>query len=256
MKRILRLTAWVLREPTVWRIALLMVLVLVFSATGGIVRSSAGPQEAPERGVENVLEDAPSVIIGAAYPFLFPLIAILATLGLAAPRESGAFATLQALGFRRGEIYPAHTLAIWVIALVPAVAAFLVLPPLVEPSLALAGRLDALYPAGYWLAMPRLFLTLLFLTLFAAAFAMLLRRPSTAFAAMIGFFFVGWYLAASLGPFFVFAPSPAFRNAYGDLRPVPGIPVDPNYTFVLYLLAALAVYLVAWIHATRRGELA
>lgn len=256
VRPVLRLIGWVLRESTVWRIALLVLLVLMFSLAGGVIRGGAGAVEAPEQGVANVLAATATFVLQRAYPFLFPLVAILATLGLATPRESGAFAALQALGFRRGGIYLAHTLAIWAIALVPALVAFLLLPPFVEPSLAFAGRLDALYPAAYWGAMPRLFLALLFLTLFAAAFAMILRRPGVAFAAMIGFFFVGWYVATSLGPYYVFAPVVAFQTAYGFSLPVAGVPLDPNYTFLLYLLAAAAVYGVAWIHAVRRGELA
>lgn len=254
--RILRLMSWVLRERTVWSIALLIFLVLVFSLTSTVVRSSAGPLEPPEQGVENVLDSTSSHVIRVAYPFLFPLVSILATLGLAVPRESGAFSALQPLGLRRWEIVLAHSLAVLVIALVPALVALLVLPPFVEPALAASGRVVALYPPGYWLAMPRLFLAILFLTLFAAAFALFFRRPGIAFGTMIAFFFVGWYLSTALGTYSIFAPPPAFITAYGLQRPRPGVLLDPNFTFTLYLLSAMVVFLAALLYTARRGELA
>lgn len=255
MKRVLRLISWVLRERTMWRIALLIFLVLVFSETSTVTRSSAGPHEPPEQGLANVLDSTPSSVIRVAYPFLFPLVSVLATLALASPKESGAFSGLQPLGLRRWEIFLAHSVAILVIALLPCLVAFLVLPPFVEPALAASGRLDALYPLGYWLAMPRLFMAVLFLTLFASAFALLLRRPAMAFGAMITFFFVGWYLSTALGTYSIFSPTPAFQTAYGVSLPRQGVPLDPNMTFIIYILSAVIVFLAAWMYASRRGEL-
>lgn len=230
-----------------------MFLVLVFALTTEVALLGGGT---PEDVIQNTLRVTVQQVVPTAYPLLFSLIAILATVTIALHRDSGGLATLQALGFRRWEIFGASTLAVLVLTWVPAVAAVLVLPPLVEPALLGEANLAALYPAGYWTSVPRLLLVIVFLTLFAAAFSMVIRRPAIAFGAMIAFFFVGWSLASSLGPYFLLAPQYAFFAAYSLFDPIPGIPIDPNSSFLLYLGAAALAFLSTLVYADRRGEVA
>lgn len=254
-RRIAELVRWTLREPTYWRVSLLLFLVLLFALASEVSKVGGSFTEPPGEALENVLESAPSAGL-AAYPFLFALVSVLATLAFAVPRDAGGFAAFHALGYRRGEIIVAECLSVLVLAVLPALAAFLVLPPFVEPNLILRGEVAQLYPAGYWASMPRLFLAIVFLVLFALAFAVAIRRVALAFAAMITFFFVGWYLRSVLGfPYDALAPSSAFQAAYDFLLPIPGVPFDPNYTFVLYLMAATVAFLLSLVYASRRGEL-
>ncbi len=253
MLRLLSLTRWTLREPTHWRLSLLVFLVLVFSMTSEVALPGGNT---PEMVVENTLRYTLQYVVPTAYPLLFSLIAILATVMIVLQRDSGGLATLQALGFRRWEIFAASTLAVLLLNWIPALAAVLVLPPIVEPALFGQGNLAALYPTGYWTSVPRLLLVILFLTLFAAAFSMVIRRPAIAFGAMIAFFFVGWSLASSLGPYFLLAPQYAFLAAYSLFDPLPGIPLDPNYAFLIYLGVGALAFLAALVYAERRGEVA
>lgn len=255
MRRVLRLTAWALREPAYLRIALLVFLVLLFALTAGVTRSSGSPLFPPEETVENVLNYTVAWMVPDAYPFLFPLVAVLATLALVVQRETGTLAAYQALGGRRWELFVAQTLTVLSLTLGPALLALLVLPPLVEPSLAASGNLPGLYPFGYWASMPRLLLAILFLALLASALGLLLRGPAVAFGAMIGVFFVGWYMGSVLGGYALLAPAQAFGAAYGPWNPLAGIPWDPGWTFTLYLGAVGVVFLVALGWASRRGEL-
>ena len=256
MKRILTAIRWTLREPSQWRVALLLFLVLVFSLTSTVSRSSGDPFEPPEKTVEYVLDDAPSTAISTGYPFLFPLISVLVTLNIGVQRESGGLAALRTLGLRRWEIFTAQVVAICSIPLLAAFLAFLLLPLFAEPALIATGNLAALYPGGYWVAMPRLFLAVLFISLFAATFAIVIRRSAVAFGAMVTFFFVGWYLQTPLGiGYRALTPPGAFSSAYSLLRPLPGVPLDPNHAFVLYVGAAVVAFLVALGYASWRGEL-
>lgn len=257
--RITRLTLWTLRDPVYWRVALLVFLVILFSLVSGVSRlgcggtlGSCGP---PEQDLGLVLDFTAAKVVRAAYPFLFPLLAILVTLAVVVQRDAGGLAALQALGFRRVEILLSQNLAIFVLALVAGLVAFVALPPIVEPRLIGLSGLLVFYPLGYWASMPRLFLAILFIMLFAATFAILLRRPATALGAMITFFFVGWYLESQLGRYEILTPSGAFGGAWDFNPPLEGIPVDPNYVFVLYLLAASVAFLTALLYANRRGEL-
>ncbi len=251
-RRVAEVLHWTFREPSYWRISLILFLVIVFSLMSNI--SMVGGNS-PEEVVENVLRNSGAAAL-VAYPFLFALVSLLATLAIVVPREAGGFAALQALGYRRGEILVAQSLSMLTFAILPTFAAFLILPPFVEPNLILSGNVAPLYPPRYWVAMPRSLLAIVFLTLFAAGFGMVIRRVALAFAAMITFFFVGWNLGGSLGfPFGVLAPSRAFGAAYGYLSPIPGIPFDPNYTFLIYLGAAAVAFLLSLAYVSRRGEL-
>ncbi len=245
MRRVLRLTAWALREPAYLRMALLVYLVLLFTLTAGVVRSGGGHLQPPERTVENVLNHTVAWMVPDAFPFLFPLVAVLATLALVVQRERGTLAAYQALGGRRWELYVAQTAAVLSLTLGPALLALLALPPLVEPSLAASGNLLGLYPFGYWASAPRLLLAILFLVLVASALGLLLRSAAVAFGAMIGVFFVGWYLGTILGAYALLAPAQAFGAAYDVYRPLEGIPWDPNWTFAIYLGAAGVLFSIA-----------
>jgi len=250
LRRIARLTWWTLREPAQWRVAFLLFLVILFAATSSV--SFAGDVRGE---VEIPLDFTATRVVGVAYPFIFPIVSVLVTLAIVAQREGGMFATLQALGFRRGEILIAQSLAIFVLALIPSLVAFLLLPPFVEPRLLLSGNLLALYPARYWTSMPRLFLAVLFTVLFASAFSMIFRRASIAFGVMITFFFFGWYLQIPLGAqYAILTPPGSFMAAYRFYGPLPGIGLDPNYVFLLYLLVALIAFIAALTFASRRGE--
>ncbi len=254
-RRIAEVLRWTLREPSYWRISLILFLVIVFSLVSTVSLVGGAFTAPPEETVENVLRNSGSAPL-VAYPFLFALVSLLATLAIVVPRVAGGFAALQALGYRRGEILVAQSLSMLAFAIVPTFAAFLILPPFVEPNLILSGNVAPLYPPRYWVAMPRSLLAIVFLTLFAAAFGMVIRRVALAFAAMITFFFVGWNLGGSLGfPYGVLAPSRAFGAAYGYLSPIPGIPFDPNYTFLLYLAGAVVAFLLSLAYVSRRGEL-
>ncbi len=255
MRRLPLLILWTLREPSHWRVALLIFLVLVFALLSGVVRVGGSSLEPPEQAVANVLSFTATHVVLVAYPFLFPLVSVLVTLVIVVQRQAGGLAALQALGYRRWEIISAHSFAVFVLASVPALAAFLVLPPLIEPAMAAVGRMLPLYPAEYWTSMPRLILAILFMSLFAVAFALFIRRAAVAFGAMITFFFVGWYLESQVGVYGLFTPPGAFLAAYGVFRPLAGIPLDPNLTFMLYLAAGTLAYLGALVYANGRGEL-
>jgi len=253
MRRLLSLTIWALREPTYWRVSILVFLVLVFSLASGVILAIG---ETPEAVVTNSLQLTVRLVVRTAYPLLFPLVAVLATLAIVVQRESGGFATLQALGFHRWEILVGQTLAVLLLTWTPAVAAVLLLPPLIEPGLLARANLAALYPLGFWSSLPRLLLVILFLTLVAAAFSMVVRRAAIAFGAMITFFFVGWSLASSLGPYALLAPHFAFSVAYSFFLPLPGILIDPNQTFLVYLGVAGAMFSSSLLYADRRGDVA
>jgi hypothetical protein len=261
LRRIARLIRWTLREPAQWRVAFLLFLVVLFAATSSVVHSGCGGtfgacSSPPEEYVGLALDFTATRVVGAAYPFVFPVVSVLVTLGIVVQRERGDFATLQALGFRRSEILIAQSLAIFLLALVPSLIAFLLLPPFVEPRLLTSGNFLAMYQPRYWASMPRLFLAILFTVLFASAFAMAFRRASIAFGAMIAFFFFGWYLQIPLGlQYGILTPPGSFTAAYSFYRPLPGIAFDPNYIFVLYLLAGLVAFVGALAYASRRGEL-
>ncbi|MEE9592874.1 MAG: hypothetical protein V3W28_04760 [Thermoplasmata archaeon] len=249
------MTRWALREPALWYVALLLFAILLFALTGSVIRPSGG-RGAPEGIVHVVLDHTAGVMILTAYPFLFPLVAILVTLGIVVQRERGGLAAFQARGYRRWEILLAQSLAILSLALLPAFLAFLLFPIFVEPSLALQGNLGALYPARYWTSMPRLLLLIVHTVLFAAAFAMLIRRAAIAFGAMITFFFIGWYLQPRLGLFYVFTPPGAFWVAYGISAPVTeSLPIPAGQYYLLHLLVALVAFLIALLYWSRRGEL-
>ncbi len=191
-----------------------------------------------------------------AFPFLFPLVAVLATLAIVVQRRSGGLAALQAQGLRRWEILTAHSFAIFLLAMIPALLAFLALPLILEPSLASQGQLALLYPLKYWAAMPRLLLALLFIVLFSTAFAILIRNPAIAFGAMVTFFFVGWYLHEPLWPYGGLTPMGAFLLAYWYQFPnPPGLPIHVTDVYLLYLAAAILVFLLSLLVASRRGEM-
>lgn len=253
-RRIAEVLRWTFREPVYWRMSIIILLVILFSLVSNV--SSVGGDPTGKEVVENVLRSGATALLNFAYPFLFALVSLLATLVIVVPRESGGFAALQALGYRRGEILVAQSLAMLAFTILPTLAAFLLLPPFVEPGLVLQGNLVPLYPPGYWIAMPRSFLAIVFLTLFGGAIGILIRRVAIAFAAMLTFFFLGWYLGGSIGfPYGVLAPSRAFNAAYDYLLEIPGVPFDPNYTFLLYLGCAAVAFLLSLAHASRRGEL-
>lgn len=251
--RTLTLTKWVLREPALRRVSYLVFFVLLFSLVSSVVRSGGGG--APASSLAAALAQTASRVVRAAYPFLLALVAILATLSIAVQREAGGLAAIQTLGFRRWQVVVSHTLAVLVLLVVPALVAFLVLPPLVDPQVAAGGHLLLLYPAEYWSAMPRLFLAVAFLGLFAMAFVLILRRPAVAFGALVTFFFIGWFLQGPLGAYAVATPPGAFGAAYqpGVYTPE-GIPLDGALLYVPYLVAAGAAYVVALFFASRRGE--
>lgn len=104
--------------------------------------------------------------------------------------------------------------------------------------------------------MPRLLLALFFMVLFAASFAMLIRRASLAFGAMITFFFTGWFLQTRLGTYSLLTPSGAFTFAYYEsVGNLAGIPIPGREIFLLYLVAALVAFFASLFYASRRGEL-
>ncbi len=244
-----------LREPANWRVSLLLFLVILFSLVSGVILSAGGGGP-PEEGLAIVLGATASRVVSNAYPFVFPLVAVLVTLALVAQREGGGLASLQALGFRRWEVYSASSIGVLVLAMAPAIVAFLLLPVFLEPRLVAQGNFLALYPGRYWLAIPRLLLATLFIGLFATAFAIFLPRPAVAFGAMITFFFIGWYLVLPLGVYGILAPPLAFQVAYKpDFLPLEGIPFAIGDTYLLYLAVAFLSFGVALLYASRRGEL-
>ncbi len=259
MRRVLLLTRWALREPALWRVALLLFLVLLFSLTSGVIRTTGGGTPGvttPEESLESVLEFTAGRVVSTAYPFVFPLISILVTLAIVVQRDAGGLAAFQAQGFRRWEILLAQSLAIFLLALLPALMAFLALPPIVEPAIASPLHLAALYPLEYWAAMPRLFLAMLFVVLFASTVAMVIRRAAVALGAMVTFFFVGWYLQSQLGTYSILTPPGAFRFAYyRSVGSLAGIPIPSQAIFLLYMLAAISAFLIAILYASRWGEL-
>lgn len=259
MRRLLLLTRWALREPALWRVALLLFLILLFALTGTTVRPFSGggaPSGAPEAILEAVLDRTAAEAVLTAYPFLFPLVAILVTLAVVVQRERGGLAGFQARGYRRWEILLAQSLSVLTLALLPTLLAFLAFPLLVEPRLALRGELAALYPLLYWTSMPRLLLTIAYTVLFATAFATLLRHAAVAFGAMVTFFFVGWFLQPRLGAYGVLTPPGAFRVAYRPFTATPeGLPLLAGQLYLPHLLLAVAVFLVALLYWSRRGEL-
>ncbi len=250
--RLLRLTQWTLREPALRRVSYLVFFVLVFSLVSSVARPMGS---VPETVLGGALSQTATSVVRVSYPFLFALVAILATLSISVQREAGGLAALHTLGFRRWQVIVAHTFAIHVLLVAPAMLALLILPLLVEPRLALAGNLAQLFPAPYWASMPRLLMSIVFLSLFAVAFVLLLRRPAVAFGALVTFFFIGWFLQGPLGAYAIVTPPGAFRAAYlpGVFTPA-GIPLDGGSIYILYLLAAVAIFGGALVLASRRGE--
>jgi hypothetical protein len=259
MSRLLLLTRWNLRDPALWRVALVLLLVLVFALVSGVARVGGGgiPGGASsEHHLGLVLDFTAGRVVRAAYPFIFPVISVLVVLALVLERETGGLAALQAQGFRRTEIVVAQTLSVMVVVFASAFLAFLALPLLVEPRLAVTLSLPTLYPWRFWSSMPRLFLAILFTVLFAAALAMSFRRPAVALGVMMAFFFMGWYLDTQAGFYAVYTPPGAFAFAYRDgVDALPGIPLAGRDTYVLYTLAAIVAFIGALLHTRRRGEL-
>ncbi len=244
---------WSLREPAPWRVGFLLFVVLLFTLVGGVARpggTTAGAALAAS------LAFTATIAVGTSYPFIFPLVSVLVTLAIVIQRRSGGLAALQAQGLRRWEILTAYSLAVFLLALIPAFLAFLVLPPIVEPALGGQGQLGLLYPPDYWIAMPRLFMATLFTVLFAATFAILIRNPAVAFGAMVTFFFIGWYLRAPLGRYGPLTPPGAFQRAYRfELPNLEGLPFHVADLYVAYIVVAVAAFVLAVLYASRRGEM-
>ncbi len=231
----------------------LLFVVLLFTLVGGVARPGGDTAAA---ALAASLAFTATIAVGTSYPFIFPLVSVLVTLSIVTQRRSGGLAALQAQGLRRWEILTAHSLAVFLLALIPAFLAFLVLPFIVEPALVGQGQLALLYPAEYWIAMPRLFMATLFTVLFAATFAILLRNPAVAFGAMVTFFFVGWYLREPLRPYGSLTPPGAFQRAYFYAFSNPeGLPFLAADFYIVYLVVALVAFLLALLYASRRGEM-
>ena len=251
--RLLLLIGWILREPALRRVSYLVFFVMLFSVVSRASRVAG--TGSPEALLATALALTATRVVGSSYPFLIALVAVLATLSVAVQREAGGLIALQALGFRRAHILVAHTLSILIFLVAPTLVAFLVLPPLVDPQVAAAGRIEFLYPSEYWTAMPRIFLAIVFLALFAMAFVLLIRRPAVAFGALVTFLFLGWYIQGPLGVYALVTPPAAFQAAYGEGLYTPeGIPFDGALLYLPYLFSAAAAYLVALAFVNRRGE--
>ncbi len=231
----------------------LLFVVLLFTLVGGVAR--VGGNTAANALAESLALTA-TLAVGTSYPFIFPLVSVLVTLAVVIQRRSGGLAALQAQGLRRWEILTAHSLSVFLLALVPALLAFLVLPPILEPALAGQGQLALLYPSEYCTSMPRLFMATLFTVLVATTFAILIRNPAVAFGAMVTFFFVGWYLREPLRPYGSLTPPGAFQRAYFyGLSNPEGLPFLAADFYIVYLVVAAVAFVLAVLYASRRGEM-
>ncbi|MFQ5919937.1 MAG: hypothetical protein ACE5I4_07835 [Thermoplasmata archaeon] len=226
---------------------------LLFTLVGGVARPGG---ETAEAALAASLAFTATISVGTSYPFISPLVSVLVTLAIVTQRRSGGLAALQAQGLRRWEILTAYSLGVFLLALIPAFFALLVLPPIVEPALASQGQLGVLYPLEYWIAMPRLFLATLFTVLFAATFAILIRNPAVAFGAMVTFFFVGWFLREPLRPYGSLTPPGAFQRAYFyEFSNPAGLPFLAADFYLVYIVLAIVAFLLAVLYASRRGEM-